>query len=363
MNSQPHLGIEIHIERLPDLGHLEAEWVRLDQIGKHSFFQSWGWVGPWLRASPEHLDIALIRAVRCGLTVGLAVLTRRSKQFYGLIPVRQGWLNASGDAQYDRLTVEHNGFATTEQEPQLLASAVIAQFSQGSLQIDELILPWMDSPWPTPGSVLARKHQELGFRRNLSGRHADREALGSRNTRQQLSRAVRRCEAYGKLELRRAEGLAQKLCFFTELKELHQNSWRKRNRQNAFDNRYFEPFCREMFEADRSDEVDLLRLCAGSTLLGVLLNFRRAGIVYNYQSGFDDSKPSLRPGYVAHAEAIRYYARIGQACYDFLGQPNQLKRSLCTDSYPLHWQTLQRPTRLFKLERLARNLLKPSDLC
>jgi CelD/BcsL family acetyltransferase involved in cellulose biosynthesis len=284
MNSQAHSGIEIHIERLPGLEDLGAQWMCLDQIGRHSFFQSWGWIGPWLRTAPKQLDVTLVRAVRGKTTVGLAVLTQRSKKLYGFIPVRQGWLNASGDPQFDRLAVEHNGFATAEPEPHVLESAFVALLLNGDLHVDELVLPCMASLWPATGPVLARKRQELGFRCSLTAGGAEPLSVGSRNTRQQLKRAMRKCEAYGRLELRRAEGQAEKLSYFSQMKELHRNSWQRRNRTDAFDNPHFELFCHELLKDDGADGVDLLRLQAGPKLLGVLLNFRRLGIIYNYQS-------------------------------------------------------------------------------
>ena len=358
MDIQSLLGIKIQIEDLPAHGDLGAEWSLLDRTGTHSFFQSWAWVGPWLLASPKHLDIAVVRALRGDTTVGLALMTRRKKRLAGFIHIRQGWLNASGDSQYDRLAVEHNGFATTDTERGAVARAFIKAFSDGALKIDELILPWMDCEWPGMGGLLATKKEALGFRRELSSSPVNYSSSESRNSRQQLNRAMRKCEAYGSLELRRAQGLEEKLSFFSEMKQLHRASWRRRNRRDAFDNPHFEAFCSQMIQANASDEIDLLKVCAGPRLLGVLLNLRRLGTVYNYQSGFDDSEPMLRPGYVTHAEAIKYYSRAGEACYDFLLQPNQLKQSFGTEQYSLYWQKLQRPTALFKLELLGRRLLK-----
>jgi CelD/BcsL family acetyltransferase involved in cellulose biosynthesis len=149
------------------------------------------------------------------------------------------------------------------------------------------------------------------------------------------------------------------LDFFSQLKDLHRSSWQRRNILDAFDNPHFEPFCRELMEADgAAKNVDLLRLTAGPKLLGVLLNFRRCGVVYSYQSGLDDTDPDLRPGYVAHAMAIQHYAGNGQQVYDFLAGQNRLKQSMSNESYPLFWQSLQRPNYAFRFNRLARRISK-----
>jgi len=362
MREQADELIEIQSEALPQLPSLAAEWTQLDQDGQHSFFQSWGWIGPWLRASPNLDGKLLVRAMRRRTTIGLVILTIRHKSLHGLVKVRQAWLNASGDTQYDRIAIEHNGFASSLQDGGALQHALLDQFCEGALPIDELVLPGLGpSPWVAAGKLISDKRETIGFRRRLTHSEAQSglASLLSRNSRQQLNRAFRMCESFGPLRLECANGTREMLDFFSQMKNLHRSSWRRRNIQDAFDNPHFEPFCRELIEADgAAKNVDLLRLTAGPKLLGVLLNFRRRGVVYCYQSGLDDTDPDLRPGYVAHAMAIQHYAANGQQVYDFLAGPNRLKQSLSTENYPLYWQSLQRPIYAFRFNRLARRISK-----
>jgi CelD/BcsL family acetyltransferase involved in cellulose biosynthesis len=360
--SEPGKPVEIRFEALPELASLGAEWTLLDQHGPHSFFQSWGWIGPWLRASPNLDGKLLVRALHRRATIGLAILTIKGKGLHGLVKVRQAWLNASGDTQYDRIAVEHNGFASSVQDTGALQHALLDKFSEGALPVDELVLPGLGpSPWIAAEKLISDTSETMGFRRILTASEAQSglAPLLSRNSRQQLNRAVRMCETFGPLRLECANETREKLDFFSQMKDLHRSSWRRRNIRDAFDNPHFEPFCRELIEADgAAKNVDLLRLTAGPKLLGILLNFRRRGVIYSYQSGLDDTEPDLRPGYVAHAMAIQHYAGNGQQVYDFLAGRNQLKQSLSTECYPLFWQNLQRPIYAFRLNRLARRISK-----
>ena len=49
-----------------------------------------------------------------------------------------------------------------------------------------------------------------------------------------------------------------------------------------------------------------LKVCAGERIIGYLYNFRLDNRVYAYQSGLADTDLHERPGYVAHALAIRH---------------------------------------------------------
>lgn len=53
----------------------------------------------------------------------------------------------------------------------------------------------------------------------------------------------------------------------------------------------------------------------------------------------------MKPGLLAHALAIQYYAENGRAEYDFLAGDSQYKRSLTSQSRPLNWSVLYRDNR------------------
>ena len=119
----------------------------------------------------------------------------------------------------------------------------------------------------------------------------------SSNARQQLRRAIRHFEKFGKLRLDRASGRSEAREFFAGLKELHIATWQSRGKPHAFSRPFFEAFHQQLIERHIADgAVQLLRASAGSHLIGYLYNFRLSDRVYAYQSGFAyDEKPELVP--------------------------------------------------------------------
>src|ERR1700729_3519244 len=101
MNSPPNARIQIGIHPMPPLASLEEIWLALDQIGDHSFFLTWNWIGAWLRTLPSLADMFLVKVQCREEVVGLAVLTIRKGWFGGVIPLRKAWLNSTGDLEYD----------------------------------------------------------------------------------------------------------------------------------------------------------------------------------------------------------------------------------------------------------------------
>jgi CelD/BcsL family acetyltransferase involved in cellulose biosynthesis len=180
-------------------------------------------------------------------------------------------------------------------------------------------------------------------------------AILSANGRQQLNRSRRDLAQLGSPELEAAATTEEALNFFDGLERLHVRSWIRRKRHHAFASPFFGRFHRTLIQNHfASGGIELMRLRAGDHAFGFLYNFRRNGCVYAYQSGFDDSDPRLRPGYVAHALAIDTHAASGDAVYDFMAGRNRLKERFATDPYEMHWYKIQRPLLRFRAERAAR---------
>jgi CelD/BcsL family acetyltransferase involved in cellulose biosynthesis len=64
----------------------------------------------------------------------------------------------------------------------------------------------------------------------------------------------------------------------------------------------------------------------------------------------------MRPGLVAHWQAIEYCLASGLQSYDFLAGDNRYKRSLSSREYMQYWVYLQRPRLKLRTEQLARRL-------
>jgi len=190
----------------------------------------------------------------------------------------------------------------------------------------------------------------------LAGDDGELYPVLSSNARQQLRRAIRQFEKFGKLRLDRAAGRSEARKFLAELKELHIATWQSRGKTHAFSRPFFEAFHQQLIERHIAEgAVQLLRASAGSRLIGYLYNFRFSDRIYAYQSGFAYDENRARPGAVAHALAIRDAYHYGAAIYDFLAGRNRLKESYASGSAPMFWEVVQQPRLAFRAERLARS--------
>ena len=357
--------VEFSYEALPPLATLEREWRTLEAVARPSFFTSWQWIGTLLAAVPAASRPKLLRGAARSETVALALLgagvTRRR---HGLIRSRSWYLNETGDARFDAITIEHNGLLAPAGREAAVFDAAIAWFADQSETADELHIS--GSAQRLPETAVERR----GLGRDetavpsysldldlLASSGGEPYPVLSANARQQLRRALRQFESHGPLQLSAAATTAQALTFFAELKALHSASWARRGKIHSFSREFFEPFHRLLIERSFAEGgTQLLRASAGDRVIGYLYNFRFGDRIYAYQSGFADSDRHERPGFVTHALAIRHAFQSGARVYDFMAGRNRLKESFSTRCEPMLWQVFQQPRLAFRLEHLGRRL-------
>ena len=205
-------AIEFRREALPPLAALEVEWRSLEPAAAPSFFTSWHWIGTFLTALPEGKRPDLLRGSLRGETVALALIgAKLVRRRYGLIRSRALFLNETGDPDYD-VAIEHNGLLVATPYRRAASDALIRWFAEyGAREADELHVG--GSMQPLPGDDLAQR----GLYREQSAVPSYWVALEllvesdgelypvlSSNARQQLRRAFRHFEKFGKLRLDRA---------------------------------------------------------------------------------------------------------------------------------------------------------------
>ena len=124
----------------------------------------------------------------------------------------------------------------------------------------------------------------------------------------------------------------------------------------AFQNPYFETFCRELISSSSPGvHYDLLCVSAGGQILGYLFNFLRKGVVSSYATGFLQLDRN-KYGYVSHIMAIQHYSGLGFDVYDLLVGGNQLKRTLSLASCIQRinvGERLRKPKAIFQIDALA----------
>ncbi len=356
-------AIAFRCEALPPRAVLEREWRRLEAEAGISFFVSWAWIGALLATVPEPKQPRLLRGTTRGETVALALLgAATTRRRLGLIRARGVYLNETGDAQFDAMTVEHNGILVASRRREAALDALLDWFAGQREQADELHLSGVSFALSEPAARCGLLVSDAAVlpsyavaldRLEASG--GDIAAILSANARQQLRRAFRHFARHGPLSVRAAATEAEAQRWFTALKALHCASWERRRRPHAFTNPFFEQFHRRLIEASFAEgAIQLLEARAGERILGYLYNFRRDRTVYAYQSGFDDGDPRERPGYVTHALAIRHAFEQDFASYDFMAGYNRLKASFATRRTIMRWQIAQQPRLRFRLEHWAR---------
>jgi CelD/BcsL family acetyltransferase involved in cellulose biosynthesis len=341
----------IQVRQTPLPGHAELGelWRGLEDRVAASFFQSWSWVGCLFEE--RYPDPVLLRAERDGVLVGLALYNRRGGRLH---------LAESGDAELDRPFTEHNGPLATDPE----AAAALLRAAWDVPGTTRLVLGGVTpglaavaggttlraQPRPAPFLDLDALRATGGD--YLSGRSA--------NARYQIRRSNRLYEASGPLTLERAGTETAREAWLEELVALHEASWHRRGRPGAFATPFLLRFHRGLTaRAMGRGELDLLRIAAGSRLVGLLYNVRFRRRVYAYQTGLADpaGEPHARPGLTCHCLAIGMALARGDGVYDFLAGDQRYKQSLADREETLFWVELARAGSLPALLGRARTLL------
>ncbi len=371
------MKIEI-IDPLINLSKTREIWEALEARSDSSFFLSWGWMENWLACTEkqDRPDLVVFfedKRPYAAFFLGKRTLgARLFPHFTGsrkiatfgaycgryLIRRRGRFLNATGDPHLDRIHIEYNGFLSARRDPALWAELI--NHLPGDWE--ELHLPGIEAAiledrWflnNLPFSLVI-DHDTLSPFVDLDMIRAcggDYLSLLSRNTRGQINKAYRLWEEAGPVELEAAGNLEQGLAIFDELVSLHEATWRKRARGGAFSSPYLYGFHRRLIEKRfPHEEIQLLRILVAGKTVGCLYNFLYREKVYFYQSGFNyPGEGKLKPGLLAHVEAIRYNLARGNKTYDFLGGAERYKISLATGQNRLVWVRLQKPKVKFKIE-------------
>ncbi len=362
--------LSARLEPISRLTELERLWQDLERRSAGSFFQSWAWIGCWLRHLPPDLAPRALVVSVGERVVGLGVLIARREQRHGWLRTTMLHLNEAGDDRIDPIAIEYNGILVDRAIGMTdVARAGLAWLVAHEPGWDELSLRGLDNG---SAQALARVAADIGLGVRVRAddrcdyvdlselRRAGFDHLGalSRNTRYQVRRAMRLYEASGPLSIRAASNTEEALGFLDELRGLHQASWVRRGQAGAFANDFYDRFHRELV-ATRFDagETQLLRISAGPRVIGYLYNLVKDGKVHAYQSGFDfGSDTRLKPGLVSHSLAIEYNRKAGARLYDFMAGASQYKMSLGTHVDRMIWLVFYRKHLMLRLENTLRTM-------
>lgn len=363
------LTYQVSCEEVAGLSELGESWLALERSSNASFFQSWYWIGTWLKTLPPKFKPRVLRVTEGGRLVGLGILMFHGGSRHRIMPVGRLLLNETGDPYHDRLTLEYSGILCHPAARAAVTEAALRWLLTHDKSWSEFCLSGLLPESLAEVSAVATRLGLLSWTTDLKPcDYVDLDAVRqkegdyisqlSRNTRQQLRRALRLYEAEGPLSLSAPGNLQEAHRFFDELAELHQIYWTARGESGSFSNAYFSQFHRALIDASFADgRIQLLRASAGDQPVGYLYNFLHNGYVYGYQSGFRyDEDPKRKPGLVTHYLAIEENLSHGAKVYDFMAGQGQHKRSLSNATQDMTWLVLQRDLLKNRLEQRLRRI-------
>jgi CelD/BcsL family acetyltransferase involved in cellulose biosynthesis len=285
-----------------------------------------------------------------------------------VIRTRTLHLHETGVAEYDAITIEHNGLLAEPGFEQVVVDAAVHHVGLRE-DWDELYLSGM---LPVELALWTRAAGRVGLWQLVRGdhhhhsvdlaaiRHAGIAYLDglSANTRYQIRRAMKRYATRGALALQRASTFKECEAWAGELVRLHQAYWQGQGQPGAFASGYAQRFHEGLrARAWSKGAVELTRVTAGEHVLGYLYNFRKGATLYNYQSGFAyEADTRLKPGLVCHALAAEEALHRGLARYDLLAGGGHYKQSLANSSGNMVWAVLQKRRLLIGIENGLRQV-------
>lgn len=366
-------SIDVSFGPLPAIGELEREWRDLEARADCSFFTSWSWIGCWLENLPATLESKLLRAQIGTQAVGLAIFVPRKVHRHKVLSSRALYLHATGDVQFDALTMESNGLLVDRARADAVAQRMIEYLVTDCPKWEEFFLEATSIPlapafegttlrlrrWERPTYYIDLVRIGLG--------DSDHYGLLRPKVRNQIRRSIKAYAEHGVVRARAAADLPQAIEFFDRMKALHQANWVAKGLPGAFASAFVCRFHNRLISRcfDRG-EIQLLLVEAGGRPIGYLYNFVHRGVVSNYQSGIDYGLAAINnsPGLVAHFLCARFNASAGHRVYDLMMGDHEYKKRICTDTGTLYWTVVQRLRLKFRVEDALRSLkaqwLKPS---
>ena len=345
-----------------DLEALERQWVALQGRAECSYFQSWGWIGTWLREVVPDLAPQVMHVYSGQQLVGLGIFVERDFRRRHLFPVRAAFLNSCPFNGRD-MTIEYNGLLVGRDHEEAVYRAVLDHLFSRDASLDEIHLDAVSESLPLSKYLV---DPDKVYRLRTEGRspawQVDLTQLGDgldaylgtlgKNRRAQIRRALKFYGGKGGLQVQEADSPSQALKFFAELEALHTRSWLERGEPGAFANLRWTRFHEQLIRCGFPlGQTQLLKISSGATVVGLIYSFVWRSTVYVQQTGFN-RWPDRRsmPGYVSHALAIAHNQAKGMAVYDLLHGDALYKRLLCNRSDHLRWYVLQRRRPRFYVE-------------
>ncbi len=356
---KPDISLDL-IDAWKDRQSARRIWQDLESCGNTCYFLSWGWIENWLFSLPEHARPAMAVVRRGDAELGAFFLGSARIRRHCVINSRGLHFNATGIPSYDRVWIVNN-WLLCRQRGAFRLNDLLKCLPESW---EELSLPGLDVR-EFPGNE-ALKDAYLPYRviidrdtlspyvdlAMVRARGGDYLPLLSPGARYQIRRARRLFEQSAPVQVEVARDLPGAVELFDQLVSLHEQNWTRKGKAGAFALDFHYRLHRRLIERRfPHGEIQLLKIASGGTVLAYLYNFVYRKQVYFYQSAIKYRQDNrLKPGFIAHAEAIAHNAAEGNDVYDFAGEGELYKKRLATHHKRLVWVRFQKPHIKFRIE-------------
>ena len=345
---------DVRVERLPAMDVLEARWHALETRSRCSFFQSWIWIGAWLRTLCPLPRARLMSVWLDDECVGLGIVVEQRRWFaLGLKHVR---LHQVGDRVADSITIEFNGVLSRDGCEHDVLAACVAHFEHRERHWLTLYLPGLDMDGiplerlRSPRLRLQMMTRPTPYVDLASLRSTQQDYVSTvpgSSTRARLRRTARKlADQFGPLACSTAVTQPDRLAFFDELVRLHQAHWDEDTGEHgAFGDPRIVAFHRALIAASTSDAgVHLMRLEAGDATVGYLYHLVWRGTSCFYQAGIDYRQVGQAgsPGLLLLASAINEFLGNGFDRYELMAGHVDYKRALAMAEGRMGWLSVDR---------------------
>lgn len=342
-----------------DFEYIKVIWQKLTEHQTISYFLSWGWVENWLDLLPSDSSVKLAVINKNDKPIAAFFLGAAKTVRKKVIHTQQLHLNATGMLEYDLLAIEHNGI--------LLAKGVNLSLKE-LLELlpgewDEFLFPALDTnSFPGNNLTIPSVSYKIVNRYVVSRfidlslvrqRDNDLTTLLKKKTRVNIRRSFNLYKKhYGPIHLEAASTIKEALEILNEISHFNKQRFEGSKIISSFHNDFFVNFhtslIRKRFD---QDDMQLLRIVSGDTLIGSLYSFIFHGHVCQYQGGFNfDVDNRLQPGLVCHTEAVRHNAQQGHLVYDLMAGDYEYKKRIATSEYSSNWAKIQKKHFKFLIE-------------
>ncbi len=340
-------------------------WWRalFEASGNGSIFLSPAWMQAWIATYGVEFEGRWLRWESEGRVVAGCLLLERVIRVK-CIPLRSQFLNATGHATPPTPLAEFNDVLCLPGHAEGVAADLAALLQEQ--RWSRLLLCGHEH-----AGIAARTLARVGGLRTeqvaKTARYVDLAALAGRPFEATLTgkagthvrRNRREYETrLGAVEVRRAEGLAQTLEFFEQMRALHLQRWSGRDKPTSLAADVVVGFHRRLIAALHAHGgIEMIRVGTAGRAIGFLYNFIEGGKVFVFQTGFAyEASSKWSPGLLTHALAIEHYRARGLREYDLLSGDALYKRTLCNGERELLWTTVYRDRPWIRLLLAGRRL-------